>query len=384
MNKTRGVLKIAALAAAAVITAGVPLSMQRGTASAGWVALYTENDSNYTMNTSGDLTYAKFTDHIEVYNCAKGVTSVEIPETIDGLPVTAVMRYGFQGCSLKSITIPESVTTIGYYAFAMCSDLTTVKLPDSLQVMEMHAFELCHKLETVEFPDHIFEMHSKVFDETAWLDAQRKKDPLVIVNGALIDARTAEGDVEIPSSVEYVSPSAFSWNTKVTSVVVPSTVKTLCDNTFFHSESLTSVELKGVEEIESMAFCGCPKLNDLKISGKLKKMADDTFVDTTASATITFYGSKDTWEKVGKPTDSEFLKKANMVFDESHSEPEEIKGDVNMDGVFNLSDVILLQKWLLAVPNTELKNWKAADLCADNVLDVFDLCLMRRELLKKI
>ena len=58
-----------------------------------------------------------------------------------------------------------------------------------------------------------------------------------------------------------------------------------------------------------------------------------------------------------------------------------IKGDVNMDGELNVADVVLLQKWLLAVPNTHLANWKAADLCEDGRLDVFDLCLMKRWLL---
>lgn len=58
-------------------------------------------------------------------------------------------------------------------------------------------------------------------------------------------------------------------------------------------------------------------------------------------------------------------------------------GDVNSDGKFNVADVILLQKWLLAVPNTQLVDWKAADLCEDDRLNVFDLCLMKRELLKQ-
>ncbi|MBQ8962144.1 MAG: cellulase family glycosylhydrolase [Ruminococcus sp.] len=57
-----------------------------------------------------------------------------------------------------------------------------------------------------------------------------------------------------------------------------------------------------------------------------------------------------------------------------------VKGDVNGDGQFNISDVVILQKWLLAVPNTTLVNWKAADLCADERLDVFDLIAMRQSL----
>ena len=59
-----------------------------------------------------------------------------------------------------------------------------------------------------------------------------------------------------------------------------------------------------------------------------------------------------------------------------------LAGDVNADGEFNVADVILLQKWLLAVPDTHLANWKAADFCEDEKLNVFDFCLMKKELLK--
>jgi len=59
-------------------------------------------------------------------------------------------------------------------------------------------------------------------------------------------------------------------------------------------------------------------------------------------------------------------------------------GDVNDDGEFNVSDVVLLQKWLLAVPDTHLANWKAVDFCNDNKLNVFDLCLMKRELIERM
>ena len=68
-------------------------------------------------------------------------------------------------------------------------------------------------------------------------------------------------------------------------------------------------------------------------------------------------------------------------FTESSESSDRLMGDVNMDGNFDIADVVLLQKWLLAVPDTKLTDWKAADLCEDNRLDVFDLCLMRRKLI---
>ena len=58
------------------------------------------------------------------------------------------------------------------------------------------------------------------------------------------------------------------------------------------------------------------------------------------------------------------------------------KGDINADGTFNVADVVALQKWLLAVPDVKLADWKAGNFCNDDRLDVFDLCIMKRELLK--
>ena len=56
-------------------------------------------------------------------------------------------------------------------------------------------------------------------------------------------------------------------------------------------------------------------------------------------------------------------------------------GDVNADSAFNIADAVLLQKWLLAVPDTHLKNWKAADFNGDKRLDARDLSMMKRALL---
>ena len=59
-----------------------------------------------------------------------------------------------------------------------------------------------------------------------------------------------------------------------------------------------------------------------------------------------------------------------------------IAGDLNGDDSFNVSDLLLMQKWLLAKPDVQLKNWEAGDLCKDGRLDVFDLCMMRKQLIE--
>lgn len=60
-----------------------------------------------------------------------------------------------------------------------------------------------------------------------------------------------------------------------------------------------------------------------------------------------------------------------------------VKGDVSGDGEFNVADLVLLQKWLFAVPSTELANWEAGDLCEDGRLDVFDMVQMRKLIIEQ-
>lgn len=59
-----------------------------------------------------------------------------------------------------------------------------------------------------------------------------------------------------------------------------------------------------------------------------------------------------------------------------------VPGDVNADGEFSVADVVMLQKWLLN--SGGLSDWKAGDLSGDNIIDVFDLCMMRKLLLKQL
>ena len=58
-------------------------------------------------------------------------------------------------------------------------------------------------------------------------------------------------------------------------------------------------------------------------------------------------------------------------------------GDINADGVLDIMDVILLQKWLLAVPETHIADPEAGDFDADGTLDVFDLALMKKALVDR-
>ena len=75
----------------------------------------------------------------------------------------------------------------------------------------------------------------------------------------------------------------------------------------------------------------------------------------------------------------------SFLQDEASAEPvaKAASGDVNADGEFNISDLVIFQKWLLGYAKYSLADWKAADFCSDGKLDIFDLTHMKKELIQK-
>ena len=84
------------------------------------------------------------------YGC-NTLVSVTIPNSI-----TSIGRQAFYGCTaLTSVTIPDSVTSIGYGAFAYCSSLTSVTIPDSVTSIGSSAFYGCSSLTSVTIPNSV-------------------------------------------------------------------------------------------------------------------------------------------------------------------------------------------------------------------------------------
>ena len=92
-----------------------------------------------------NLSYKKYSDHVEITKCSYYKFNTVIPAEIDGLPVTSIGREAFSYCTgLKSIKIPDSVTSIGSNAFEHCESLTSIEIPDSVTSIEGSAFSYCN------------------------------------------------------------------------------------------------------------------------------------------------------------------------------------------------------------------------------------------------
>lgn len=170
-------------------------------------------------------------------------------------------------------------------------------------------------------------------------------------------------NLELPGTIDRLSVTAIE------------------DTAFYKCSELESITISDrVESIGNHAFYFDSELEWISIPYSVSSIGDSAFEGCTDLKDVYYNGSEDEWKAITVGKDNECLLNANIHF--NSNAPESIEGDVNADGKFTISDIVLLQKWILAVPDTKLANWKAADLCEDNRLDVFDLCLMKRMLVE--
>ena len=156
-----------------------------------------------------------------------------------------------------------------------------------------------------------------------------------------------------------------------------------CDDVNYSTGADISMEQSGTAEIKEVQQFNVSK-SDEAVAGNTAHTVRLYEAVTPGTVDVAIYKGR-TWDP--NAPKEEMLSGSYEVSESMTITPIEktdfIKGDVNADGNFTVADVVMLQKWLLCVPDVTLANWKAADLCEDGVLNVFDLCMMKKELLRK-
>ncbi len=169
-------------------------------------------------------------------------TEVIIPSTINGINVKALGKEAFYECSgLKSVTIPEGITSIGESTFDRCMNLASVTIPDSVTSIGKYAFSECFGLTRMLLPEGITSIGEGAFDRCENLVSVAIPDSVTSIGKYAFAACFDLRDIVIPSKVTEIEEGTFSGCSKLTSIMIQHSVTNIgnyafdeCDNALFY------------------------------------------------------------------------------------------------------------------------------------------------------
>lgn len=194
--------------------------------------------------------------------------SVNIPSTIEDLPVTKIADSAFQYCDkIVSVMMPSTVTYIGDYAFCDCASLSSINLPSGLISLGTHAFENCGALSSINIPSGITEIKASTFENCKSLNITIPDTITSVAEKAFYE--TGLTTLAISSTLTSIGAGAFGCLLNLESIALSAdnTAFVLEDNILYNSDK-TTLKLypnfkseenftipDNVIQIENFAFC---------------------------------------------------------------------------------------------------------------------------------
>lgn len=245
-------------------------------------------------------------------NNLPNIRTLEAATFADGAKI--VPDYTFSNCTeLTSVTLPDSIESIGYRAFDYCTKIESVKLPKNLKTIGERAFYACYNLKTADLPDSVIRIEKMAFDNCTSLGKIDIPDTVEYIGQYAFYGCTLVPSITIPENVSQIGYAAFGscyalesvefnaadcaigsrdifygcdnisfvkigskvtkipalfmkGKSKITSVVIPSSVKEI--GAFaFRETSITSIEIpQGVETIGVASFSNINTLEEIKFN----------------------------------------------------------------------------------------------------------------------
>ena len=221
-----------------------------------------------------------------------GLEEIDIPET-----VTTIGEYAFDNCkNLTTVTGMKNVTKIGRYAFYNCSNLKEITIPKSLTDCSYGIFSGCSNLKTIKFekgittiPKHLFDGSSD-YSYDSWFDGLEEIDipeTVTTIGEYAFDNCKNLTTVTGMKNVTKIGDGAFYNCSNLKEITIPDTVESMGTSIFYGCSSLKKIVWsKSIKEIENNAFKGCSSLTEIIIPDGVTSIGSNAFQNCTSLASV--------------------------------------------------------------------------------------------------
>ena len=196
------------------------------------------------------------------YEIRSQIKSFTLGENVEYIPTYLCIGMD----KLTSMTIPNSVTSIGEGAFYICTSLTSVTIGNSVTSIGKGAFKDCSSLTSVIIPNSVTSIGDAAFGGCSSLTSVTIGESVTSIGESTFEGCSSLTSVTISNSVTSIGEKTFYNCSSLTSVTIPNSVKTIGTSAFEGCVRLGKISLgTGLEEIAANAFAGCTRLYDIYV-----------------------------------------------------------------------------------------------------------------------
>lgn len=233
----------------------------------GTISVWADSYDDYSTGIFDDFEYSVYKGRVCILNCTSTEAVVQIPQTINGYPVTSIYHSAFSDCkSLTSILFPNTIEEIGSYAFNGCTSLEDVILPNGIDRIDDGVFKDCSGLKTITIPESVTSIGAVSFSGCTALTEITIPDGVTGIGEGAFGTCSGLIEITIPESVISIGSASFGGCSGLTEITIPDSVTGIGDRAFQGCTALTDITIgNGVKSIGHSAFYGCKKLTNVYI-----------------------------------------------------------------------------------------------------------------------